>query len=232
MSVRSKLGRLPWVKALRVAVNDWTDGGYQKSYAQEGEDLILGRYFEYAPPGFYVDVGAHDPRRFSNTFLLQRRGWRGINIDATPGSMRRFRVARPRDINLEYAVGATTGTATLFQFNEPALNTLDGTLVPLYESHGYRVVAKQPIAVRPLAEILAEHLPPGQTIQLMTVDVEGFDLQVLQSNDWGRFRPQVLVVESLKDAPLHSAALSGFLDDHGYRLFAQTVNSRFYEIAA
>ncbi len=232
MSVRSNLGRLPWVKALRVAVNDLTSGGYQKSYAQEGEDLILGRYFEYAPPGFYVDVGAHDPRRFSNTYLLQRRGWRGINIDATPGSMRRFRVARPRDINLECAVGAAPGTATLFQFNEPALNTLDATLVPLYESHGYRVVAKQDIRVRPLADILAEHAPPGQGIQLMSVDVEGFDLQVLQSNDWVRFRPTVLVVESLKEAPQHGAALSEFLETRGYSPFAQTVNSRFYETAA
>src|SRR5215510_10661697 len=67
--------------------------GYRRtSFSQQGEDLILARLFEGQRRGFYVDVGAHHPRRFSNTFLLYRRGWRGLNIDAAPGSMRLFRL--------------------------------------------------------------------------------------------------------------------------------------------
>lgn len=229
MSIRSSLRQIPWVQSMRGAWHDWTDGGFQRSYAQEGEDLILARYFEHAPAGFYVDVGAHDPRRFSNTLLLSRRGWRGINIDATPGSMDRFRRLRPRDVNLECAVGQVAGTVTLYRFDEPALNTLDAGLVPLYEAHGYRVVATESIAMRPLADILSEHMGQGQSIQLLSVDVEGHDLQVLKSNDWARFRPQVLVVESLKDAPQQSEDMAAFLTRQGYRWFAQTVNSRFYE---
>lgn len=51
--------------------------------------------------GFYVDVGAHHPMRFSNTYFFYRMGWSGINIDAMPGSMKEFKKYRRRDINLE-----------------------------------------------------------------------------------------------------------------------------------
>ena len=53
------------------------------SFSQEGEDLLIDRMFDGQSVGFYVDVGAHHPTRFSNTYLLYLRGWRGINIDAT-----------------------------------------------------------------------------------------------------------------------------------------------------
>jgi hypothetical protein len=79
-------------------------GPVHLSYAQEGEDMVLRRIFEDQPLGFYVDVGAHHPVRFSTTYFFYRRGCRGINIDATPGSMDAFRRLRPRDINLEVAI--------------------------------------------------------------------------------------------------------------------------------
>jgi hypothetical protein len=52
--------------------------------------LILRRIFEHKQKGFYVDVGAYHPFLFSNTYIFYLRGWRGINIDATPGSMKLF----------------------------------------------------------------------------------------------------------------------------------------------
>lgn len=75
------------------------------SYSQSGEDRALYRYFERQDNGFYVDVGAHHPFRFSNTCIFYARGWRGINIDAMPQSMALFRKYRKNDINLEVAIG-------------------------------------------------------------------------------------------------------------------------------
>lgn len=43
---------------------------YKKSYAQEGEDLVVNRLLEGKKDGFYVDVGAHHPYRFSNTYFF------------------------------------------------------------------------------------------------------------------------------------------------------------------
>ena len=76
----------------------------RRAYSQEGEDLILHRVFENQNTGFYVDVGAHHPVRFSNTYFFYLRGWSGINIDAAPGSIRKFAWKRRRDLNLEAAL--------------------------------------------------------------------------------------------------------------------------------
>src|SRR6186713_1276577 len=76
------------------------DKYYSISYSQEGEDLILKRFFSEKSGGFYVDVGAHHPKRFSNTYMFYKEGWSGINIDAMPGSMKLFNKVRSKDINL------------------------------------------------------------------------------------------------------------------------------------
>lgn len=94
---------------------------HRLSYSQEGEDLILAALFDLEfsqMGGFYVDVGAHHPKRFSNTFLFYLNGWSGINIDAAPGSMLAFQRERPRDVNIEAAVGEAETALTFYEFNE------------------------------------------------------------------------------------------------------------------
>ena len=86
------------IEKLIIIKNNYFDGFSLKSYSQEGEDMILRRLFEKQKTGFYVDVGAHHPKRFSNTFFFYKKGWSGINIDAMPNSMRLFDKIRPRDI--------------------------------------------------------------------------------------------------------------------------------------
>jgi hypothetical protein len=94
-------------------------------YSQEGEDVVLARFFEgLGRTGFYVDIGAHHPVGFSNTFYFYRRGWHGVNVDALPGTAKLFQRMRPRDKTIECGVGLEQGVMTYFAFNEPALNTL------------------------------------------------------------------------------------------------------------
>ena len=100
-----------------------------KSYSIEGEDIILRRILgEKKTVGFYIDVGAHHPKRFSNTYHFYKEGWRGINIDAMPGSMKLFRKIRPRDTNLEFAISNKRQNLIYYRFNEPALNSFSKTL--------------------------------------------------------------------------------------------------------
>lgn len=70
----------------------------KQSFFQEGEDRLLDPYFGDRNNGFYEDVGAHQLRRFSSTYLFYKLGWRGINIDAMPDSMKSFKSMRPRDV--------------------------------------------------------------------------------------------------------------------------------------
>lgn len=202
------------------------------SFSQEGEDRIVLRHFEGADPGFYVDVGAHHPTRFSNTMALYRRGWRGINIDPNPAAIRLFERARPRDINVCIGVADTRGSLTLNLFDEPAVSTFDADLAnDLVRSSSYRLIERREIQVRRLADILEEKLPAGQTIDLMSIDVEGFDLAVIQSNDWQRFRARCLLVEA-RDFDLSKPdgnAVHAFASSVGYRLIAKTVNTLIYQ---
>ena len=87
---------------------------FVKSYSQEGEDMILRRLFERKDKGVYIDVGAHHPKKFSNTYYFYKKGWSGINLDAMPGSMLRFDKVRPRDLNIETAISDTKETLKYF----------------------------------------------------------------------------------------------------------------------
>ncbi len=199
------------------------------SYAQEGEDLLLDRIFEGQKNGFYIDIGAHHPMRFSNTYLLYKRGWRGVNIDAMPGSMVVFRRLRPRDICIESGVALSNRQLTYFVFEEKALNTFDEKLAHYYESSGYKLSQQLQIRTKPLSELLNEYLPTGQQIDLLSVDAEEFDLEVLRSNDWLRFRPRVVITEELRSVSgKKNTSVHEFLTGIGYHKFANTYNSVCY----
>jgi FkbM family methyltransferase len=206
---------------------------YSESYSQEGEDMILRRIFEERRGGFYVDVGAHHPTRYSNTYLFYKwLGWRGINIDALPGSMALFRRLRPEDINLEVAISDEPGTFTYYEFDEPALNGLSPELSRERAAAGTaELIAQTPVRTRTLAEVLAEHLPAGREIDFLSVDVEGLDLEVLRSSDWSRYRPAVVLVEDMEATELAAAAetrLSRFLRDQGYALSCRTPHTSIF----
>jgi FkbM family methyltransferase len=203
-------------------------------YSQEGEDILLNRIFGKQRDGFYVDVGAHHPKRFSNTYSFYKRGWRGINIDALPGSMKAFQKLRPRDINLEIAISEKEQILTYYMFNEPALNGFSKTISTKRQTDEYQIVNTIDVSSFPLSKILNEHVPFEQKIDFLSVDVEGLDLQVLESNDWDKFRPKVILVEildgslnSLMDKPIYQ-----FLVSKGYSLFAKLVYTCIFKIEA
>jgi FkbM family methyltransferase len=210
---------------------DW-DEHRVASWSQEGEDLILARHFEGRREGFYVDVGAHHPTRFSNTYRFYQQGWRGINIDAAPGSMAPFRRLRPRDTNLELGVGASRGSSPFHVFNEPALSTFDPELARSRTAANptYTVEEVVQVPTAPLGEILVRHLPPGTEIDFMTVDVEGHDLEVLASNDWSRYRPELVLAElppaSVRE--LLRGELVRLMEGHGYDFFGRTILTGFF----
>lgn len=169
--------------------------------------------------GFYVDVGAHHPERYSNTYRLYKKGWSGINIDPDPNAIALFAKARPNDLNIESGVAGKVGTLTYYQFSDPAVNSF-------VESEAKRWMNKDWIAflgtkevnVRPLADLLNEHAA-GKHIQLLTVDAEGMGLEVLASNDWEAFRPDVIVVED---------DVRSYLEAKGYRLYKECGLSDVY----
>jgi FkbM family methyltransferase len=220
-----------WIRGLTERLDPFVN----LAYSQDGEDMVLRRLFERQSSGFYVDVGALHPFRFSNTCYFHRRGWRGINIDPNPDAIEAFRRSRPSDINLCVGVADAPGDLTFHFFNESALNTFDAdlagerALLP-----GYRLVQTRSVPVRRLDDLLSGHLPQGQTIDFLSIDVEGMDLAVLRSNDWTRFRPIMLLVEAHERtvAAAEKDPVHRFVADAGYRMIAKTLNTLIYEDGA
>ncbi|MGL5926539.1 FkbM family methyltransferase [Chroococcidiopsis sp.] len=201
-----------------------TDNYVNKSYSQEGEDLILSKIFERRQNGFYIDVGAHHPKRFSNTYLFYQKGWNGINIDAMPGSMNLFKTQRSRDINIEAAIAKEKTEMSFFMFDEPALNTFDKNLASERIAHGWKLLKEQSAIAVPLKEILSSNFLFHKKIDFMSIDVEGLDLEVLYSNDWQAFKPEYILIEclNLSITELSTNETYQFLVQQGYELFAKT----------
>jgi FkbM family methyltransferase len=187
-------------------------------YGQEGEDVLLKRFLGGVKTGFFVDVGAHHPIRFSNTYSFYLQGWRGINIDASPGSMDLFNTIRPLDINIECAVSSTPSTLDFHVFKEAALNTFDLNLANSYIREGWELQNKVKVNTRKLKDILDDSIIPGTEITLLSIDVEGMEMEVLQSNDWEKYGAKWIIIEAL-DVPLdqlsRNSAVS-FLIERGY----------------
>ncbi len=196
-----------------------TDQFSNVSYSQFGEDLVLQKIFLDKSDGFYVDVGAFHPKYYSNTYLLYLKGWKGINIDAMPGSMEEFKRIRPRDINLESPVGLKKQTLTYYNFVEKAFN---GFFTALPKNVPSKLIDTKKLTTVPLREILDQYVPENQDIDLLSVDVEWMDLDALQSINWNKYKPSVIVVEELhltvgnpQKSDIHT-----FLKDKGYILYA------------
>jgi FkbM family methyltransferase len=205
------------------------------SYSQEGEDLVLARLFDKKTEGFYVDVGAYDPVKYSNTLKFYELGWRGINIDARPNSMLAFEEKRPRDINIETAVGTKAGTqVSYYAFEEGAYNTTEDELAEeIIKNRKSSLLSKLTLNIDSLENILDKHLPSNTAIDFMSVDVEGADLDVLKSNNWAKYTPKVLVVESYGSSVIEDmdSDISKYLGTLGYKLVAKTINTMFFKSA-
>ena len=194
------------------------------SYAQEGEDLALDRLMEHKRSGFYVEIGCHHPFRFSNTYFFYKRGWNGVCIDPLPGTAKQFKKWRPRDQVLEIGVSQEPGSMMYYMFNEPALNTFDKTVAEQRDGlNGYKLKKEVLVPTNSLGAILDRMFVP-EKIDFFSVDVEGLDLDVLKSNNWNKYRPRMIVAESLSAnlVGLEFDAVVGYLMKQGYKPVIKT----------
>jgi FkbM family methyltransferase len=198
-----------------------------QAYGQNGEDIIVRRLLQHKRKGFFVDIGAHHPVRYSNTYSLYLKGWRGINVDAMPGSMTAFKERRPEDINLEVGVSDKEETTPFYIFNEPALNTFSKEEADKKNgTNGYELVKTVLIPTLPLGILLDRYVKEGTTIDYLNIDIEGLDMQALQSNNWNKYSPSVITVEyGFKGEAVNESTVYVFLKGKGYKLVSLLMNT-------
>lgn len=166
------------------------------SYAQNCEDVLLRRAFPEVRSGFYIDVGANHPVVDSVTKHFSMEGWRGINVEPQIELYRKICEDRPNDVNLNMGVSDHASTIEFMQcLSNPGLSTFKADLGARREATGLEYV-KRTLPVVSLAEICEAHVKGP--IDFLSIDVEGFEREVILGHDWDRWRPRVVVVEAAR----------------------------------
>jgi FkbM family methyltransferase len=197
-------------------------------YSQHGEDFLLDQLFKEKKRGFFVEVGCIDGKHFSNTLTFEEREWKGMCVEAHADYIEILRQNRPNSIVCHCAVGESDEDEVPFYANvRGSLSTLDGSR----ESHfrekfseyfsGFEV---QKVSKRRLDTLFREH--NVQEVDILSLDIEGYEVEALEGLDFQRYKPLVLVVES--DNSKHEQKLDEILIPNGYTKSVRVAQNIFY----
>ncbi len=218
----------PVFQGLRTFYKDKVTHYQRDIYSEFGEDFAAAVLLGFKRSGFYVDIGAFRPKELSVTYYFYKKlDWSGLIVEPNPAAKKLFETQRPRDIFINKGVAQAMGELTYYEFSNPTLNSFSEEV---FKTNQATLTSKKLIPVQPLRDLLAETVPQGTPIDLMNIDVEGLDFEVLESNDWNRFSPTVLVIEDHTfnpEAPLQSRTVQ-YLKGKGYRLKANCLISLIF----
>ena len=166
----------------------------KKTYSMYGEDLFINNYFKNKKNGIYLDVGAYHPLDGNNTYLLyKKKNWHGINIDVNPLSIELFQKARKFDLNINTAVSNKKGFVTLyFRKKINMLNTLSKKIARIHFRNGFK---EKIIKSNTLDNILDQTRYKNKKIDFFNLDVEGHELDILESLNFKKYQPTLICVE-------------------------------------
>lgn len=197
------------------------------SFSQCGEDRIVKYVFNLRgiQKPSYIDIGAHDPFYLSNTALFYKDGARGINIEANPQLFENFKINRPEDINLNIGIGSKEDESDFYIMMDSSLSTFSKHEANLLTKHGKELNEIKRLKLMTLTSVLAQY-NNGLFPDFMSLDVEGFDFEIIQSIDFEKSFPKVVCVEAAEYSMVGTGArrneLIDFLVSKGYYEYANT----------
>lgn len=195
-----------------------------KSYSQFWEDRLISR--NIVPEiGSYVDIGAGTPIWGSNTYYFYRRGWAGVTLDPITFNINMQKRFRPRDKQYETVVSSNPETIEFYQLSPWELSTIDSKIAYQRIAAGNKLIAKTYIKPTSLEAIYREN--PIKRPAILSIDVEGAEMDVLNSNNWEIAKPDIICIEELEN-PLSYSKIRGFLTLQDYELIAYNGVSSIY----
>jgi hypothetical protein len=187
------------------------------SYSQFGEDIAVLRLADRMGirHGIYVDAGAFHPIFGSNTLLLHKAGWRGINIDLATERIATFNQMRPRDHNVAACLSDGLKPVQIAHYEIPSTDRIVG------DAEKISIVGGKPIRLSEqttttLTAIIDQSLFKMEDINYLNIDCEGHDLAVLRGLDMNRCRPSIVTIEAFDER--EKRAITEHLSPCGYDL--------------
>ena len=215
------------LKFLKVFLKSFT---HKKiSYSYGGIDSLILNIFKNQKNGFYLDIGCGHPIKNNNTYLLNKKGWSGINIDLDEENIDLFNSYRKKDVNLATAVSDKEGETDLyFYHNKSALNTISKENADFQKA---KVSAIKRIKTQTINRIIENTPFKDRKIDFLSVDVEGSELAILKNFDFTKYSPKVIVVEyldlSLKKLEIKNLNIDNIIKSEIYKL----IKSNNYTLA-
>lgn len=166
------------------------------SYAFAAEDRLIESLLKpiITQDGFFVDVGCNHPIFFSNTFLFYKRGWKGICVDANADLIKKYSCLRPRDIAVCALISDKKEELEFIELTNNVLSSADPKYLSDMQSTGQEIVRRSKMMTKSLTEILDACNAP-YSFDILSVDIEEFDLQCLRSLDFTKYSPQLIITE-------------------------------------
>jgi FkbM family methyltransferase len=184
------------------------------------ERELVRAFFGERSTGFFVEVGANDPKLISQTWHLEERGWRGVLVEPNPELAERLRQERKNSIVFQVACSSPEKRGeALFHFADAATHS---GLEMHVDDPETTYTRSETVKVMTLDDILEELGNPK--VDFVSIDVEGTELDVLQGFDLSKHRPSLILLEDkVNDLKKHS-----HLKNHGYRLVRRTRPNNWY----
>ena len=165
------------------------------SYSLTSIDLLISHIFKKFNNGFFIDVGCNHPVYNNNTYLLYKKGWRGINIDLDKKSIDLFNLYRKLDYNKLAALSSKfEETELFFHHDKSPINTISKEMLNYQKAKPSDI---KKINTRTLDSIIQESKIENKKIDFLSIDVEGHEIEVLKGFNLSKYMPSVIVVEFL-----------------------------------
>lgn len=206
------------------------------SWSQQGEDLIIDFIFTWqlgCHQPSYLEIGANHPFHLNNSYFFYKKGCRGVNVEPDTELVKLLNEKRPEDINLQMGIGKTEAEQDFYVMSQSTLNTFDKPTAEEYTrdpQFGFpTIVGVKKIRVQPVNVLLEKYFSNTKNY-FLSIDVEGWDFEILSSIDFDRFRPTVICVETNRFAGKDVSSYVRLLKDANYLLYADTgINSIFLD---
>jgi FkbM family methyltransferase len=193
------------------------------------DKFVLETFFPNVPRGTIVDVGAARPDYLSISEGFREKGWRVLAIEPNPEFCKLYH-ERGYEV-LQFAVGdedkddvdfsLVDSQAAMYQGGELSYESfsslgITGQFADLQKQlEGETITRIIKVNVRKLDTLLRDYAQDLKTIDVLAVDVEGWELPVLRGFDIDRYRPKVVILENLFNDQQYREAM----DKLGYALF-------------
>ena len=216
-----------WAAQIRSTLRAFKFKYLGQGFSESGEDLIA-RYLIGKTKGKYVDIGAGNPVVGSNTFLFYKMGWDGVAVDPNMKIRMAWKMVRPRDVFLPVAVGSSSGQALFYEYENDLRSTTSQQVHKYYEENSLEYNSTL-VEQRTLTDIFETYVKDESRV-FLSIDVEGQELEVLQSLDFKKFTPSVIAIENwnLPWDRTNKNDPGSFLEKQNYKLTAYSGLTAFY----